>query len=257
MAEWVTVLTAVVMIGVASLVHGYGGFGFGIIGMTGFALLDVDLERMSVVVTICAAVMIARLLLVSRREHPVHWLKMGLLFVGVLAGQPVGYWFIRTFSDHPSVRLVFGAVLVAFALYGLRKRTQRRALPLWSATPIGLLSGFTGGAFVSGGPPTILYLYSQVDDPREMKPTVQAIFLAGVTYRLLLIGTTGAGFSGEILLTAALAVPASLVALTIGHRASRRVTVRQFRTGVYGFIAAMGVFIAARAAWLWWTLPDQ
>ena len=67
------VALAILIVGAAALVHGYGGFGFGMTCMTLFALLPCDLERLSVVATIAAGAIIGTLLACSWRESKIDW----------------------------------------------------------------------------------------------------------------------------------------------------------------------------------------
>ncbi len=245
------VLPTVVIVGLAALVHGYGGFGFGMTCMTLFALLPRDLERLAVVATIAAGAIVGTLLACSWKDSRIAWRRLALLLGGTLAGQPAGYWFIRNFTDHPILRITFAIILLLFAANGLRGPHRARTLPVLLALPVGLLSGFVAGAFVAGGPPVVLYLYSQTKDPRDMKATIQVFFCCGVVYRLMLVAVMGGGFTSDVLLLSAWAVPLSLIMVCAGHILSKRVTVAQFQKYVYATIGALAIVISTRAVLTW------
>lgn len=243
----------ILMVVIAASIHGYAGFGFGIISMALVALLPVNLERASVVITLTSISVILGLLLLSRRHDKIHWLQVALILPGGFLGVPIGYWFIAQFGDQPVFRLILAMALIAFSLNGLIRREppKPRPLPAWTALPVGLLSGFLGGAFVSGGPPIIIYLYSRTTDPREMKPTIQATFLSLSSFRLLTIGFGEKGLTqGGVLWISLAAVPIVLCVLVLGHRFSRGHSVENFRRAIYYLIMTMGFIIIARTFWL-------
>ncbi len=243
-------IVVALMLTLAGFGQGYFGFGFGIIGTTLLSLLDQRMTSMTAVVTIAALFTIALLLHLSRSHSRVDWTKGILLVVGSACGQPIGYWFISTFEDRPVFRVALGAFLVLFALNGLFTPHVRRTLPGYVAVLAGALGGFLGGAFVTGGPPIVLYLYAHADDPREMKATVQFVFGIGITYRLISMAVAG-DYTREVFSLSAVAVPLAMVALTVGHWLSRRAPADRFRRHVYAVIGVFGVSVLAKGAAGW------
>ncbi|MBC6475253.1 MAG: TSUP family transporter [Hormoscilla sp. GM102CHS1] len=73
-------------------------------------------------------------------------------------------------------RICLGAILIILEINGVKSSKQKKMAKYW-ASPIGILSGFLTGAFLTGGPPIIIYLYSRTDEPQKMKATIQLIFL--------------------------------------------------------------------------------
>jgi uncharacterized membrane protein YfcA len=237
----------------AGFVHGYAGVGFGIVSITLLSFLSQHMLSVSIVVSIGALAVLVVLLLLSRTNARVDWLKLGLLLVGVAIGQPGGYWFISTFGDQILFRLVLGAVLLYFAINGIVSPSLRQGIPNIAAVGIGLASGFIGGAFISGGPLVVMYFYSQADEPREMKATIQLTFMCTISYRLILTGLAG-DYSPEILKMAAVAIPVTLPFIAAGHYLSKRGSALRFRQYVYSLIGLFGVFILARSMWTWMAL---
>jgi uncharacterized membrane protein YfcA len=235
---------------IAGFVHGYGGFGFGILSMSVFSLLPVDIERMSVVITLNVLVIPPLVFVLSRSRGHVRWADIGLLFLGAMCGQPVGYWFIATFGDRAIFRVVLGAVLLVAAANGFRSSFRPRRFPLWSAPLFGTVSGFLAGAFVSGGPPVVLFLYSRTRDPRDMKATIQALFVMMTIFRMSIIGVAGRGYTQDVLLLSAISIPLVIPFVALGHRFSDRGNVLAFRRGVYCLIGAFGVMGLTKGALL-------
>jgi uncharacterized membrane protein YfcA len=240
-----SLLLAVIVFG-AAFAQGFSGFGYGILAMAMLSLLTTDLERASVFVTLSVMVLVTTLLLRSRRDVRIDWKQAAGLSLGVLAGSPFGYWFMLRQGGMPVCRLVFGVVLVLFALNGLLKPHVRRHIAMPLAPLFGVFSGLLSGAFSSGGPPIVLYLYSQEDDPRLAVGTVQAVFCFASLYRLVLVGVGERGFTADVLTPAALLAPVVILGTLAGYMAARRVSCRTFLLGVYAVIIAAGAMNIAK-----------
>jgi uncharacterized membrane protein YfcA len=186
--------------------------------------------------------MVAWLLKLSWKDASLDWSNIGRLFAGALIGLPLGYLFIVRYGDLAVGRVALGAVLLGFGVVGVAVDPARMRLPKWTGALFGFLSGFTGGAFVTGGPPVVIYLYGRAeDDPREMKPTIQFIFLAVCLLRLGAAATSGVLLEGRVLALSAVSLPLGVVMLWAGHRLSRYGSVRTFRFAVQSLIGAFGV----------------
>jgi uncharacterized protein len=239
--------TAIVlgMLAAGALVQGYSGFGFGILATSLLALLDLNMAGMAAVVTFGALCTSLVLLPITRAEAHIDWRRALLILSGNLCGQPAGYWFIHTWGDRPVFRIALGAVLLAFAVNGMVTPHVRRRLPLALAPAVGLAGGFLAGAFVTGGPPVILYLYSQTDDPRTMKATVQFIFLISTAYRLVWVGVSG-DMTLPVVRLALLSLPVVLPVLVLAHALSKRISVAGFRRAVFAVILLTGGAVLGR-----------
>ena len=86
----------------------------------------------------------------------------------------------------------------------------------------GLVSGFISGAFMSGGPSLSLYLYSQIDDPRDMKGTLHAVFIISSILRLITVGVGEAGYTRSVILTTLVGMIPTAFILYLGHRVSEK-----------------------------------
>jgi len=231
---------------VSSFVQGYSGFGLGIISMTTFSFLPLDIERASVVVTIISLFVIGVLFLLSRSTCKIPWKKIILLFCGVLIGSPLGYWFIAVYGKQPVFNVIFGVVLLYFSMSGVLSPHVQRKIRSFFAVSIGAAAGFISGAFVSGGPPVVLYLYSQTKDPREMKAALQAIFFMMSVYRLAIVGAGGIGYSKDVLIVPLYAVVPVVSSLILGHALSKYSSAELFRKIVYALLGLVGVIILIR-----------
>mgnify|MGYP000941385119 CR=1 FL=1 len=141
----------------------------------------------------------------------------------------------------PVCRIVFGICLLLFALNGFLKPHLKRHIPGMYAPGFGLFSGLLSGAFSSGGPPIVLYLYAREDDPRLAVGTLQAVFLSASLYRLVVVLAGHRGIGGALLLQAAFASPFVVLATMAGYWAARRLPCRRFLQGVYVMISLAGI----------------
>jgi uncharacterized membrane protein YfcA len=230
----------------AAFAQGFSGFGYGILAMAMLSLFTPSIERASVFVTVSVTVLVITLLVRSRRDVRIDWKQASLLLLGVLAGSPLGYWFVLRQGDLPICRIVFGIVLLLFALNGLLKPHLKRHIPVALAPAFGAGSGLLSGAFASGGPPVVLYLYAQEDDPRLAVGTIQVVFLGSSIYRLAIIGGGERGFTPDVLRLAVGMIPVVMLGTLAGYMAARKVSCRTFLLGAYTLIVTAGAMNIAK-----------
>ena len=242
---------AAVIIGLASMVHGYTGFGMGMMSFSMLCLLPHHAERMAVVVTLNALVSMGLLLCLTGGRGRIDWRQTRLVLLGCAISMPIGYWFLTTSGDSPGFRTMLGLLLVLFSRIGLKAPRPTRRPPGWIGIVVGLIGGFIGGAFISGGPPIVLYLFALVDDPREMKATVQLIFVATLFYRLYLAQAVGGGYTAPVMQLAAVAAPFAAGGIYLGHRLSQTASKETVKRWVYGLIAVFGVILAVKGLVAW------
>ncbi len=243
---------AATVIGLASIVHGYTGFGMGMISFSMLSLLPHAAERMAVVVTLNALVTMGLLLALTGGRGRIDWRQTGLVLGGCAVSMPLGYGFLNACGDSPGFQALLGILLVWFAKLGVNAPRPAHRPPSWIGVVVGLVGGFIGGAFISGGPPIVLYLFALVDDPREMKATVQVIFVATLLYRLWLAQALGDGYTLPLLKLSAVAAPFAAGGLCVGHRLSQTASQETVKRWVYALIAVLGATVAVQglASWL-------
>lgn len=239
---------------VAAFLHGYTGFGYGLVAMTAFSFLPIDIERILVVITITVIILMIEIVILAKRSSGIHWIMwkaVGLIFIGEVIGIPIGYWFVLTYGGMPIFRLVFGIILIGFCLNGLIRPKIKTKIPDGYVPLIGFASGLVGGAIMSGGPPLVLYLYSREDEPRRTVATLQVCFLFMCIYRLVIVGVGKLGITGKILFQSSTAIPAILIATALGFVLSKRISSKNFLKAVFILIGVAGVvnIIKALEAW--------
>lgn len=243
----------VLPVAAGALVQGLTGFGIGLTAIGLVSLLTDDMETGTAVLTSVTLVILGFSWWRTRKDNPVRWSDIWRLFIGCVAGMPVGYAFVVHAGDRPIFRLVLGLVLVSFAFLGWRGTRIGRAIPQLWAVPLGCLSGFISGAFVSGGPPLVVYLYSrEPEDPRRMVSTVQALFFLYTSVRMGIVAARGKLAEPTVLIAVAWALPLGIVCLLIGYAVARRMKPALFALLAYCLVACMGCLTIwqAVASWL-------
>jgi len=234
------------LVGFGAFSQGFTGIGFGIIILAGVAFTPWNFERSAVVVNLLVLCLNVIIIYASRKDARVNWVLVGYILLGSAVGVPLGYWFILDVGDRPLFRLVFGAVLMAFAVHELFRPKIRKPLPKPAGLLAGLMGGFLNGAFTAAGPPMAVFVYSQHKEPALLKGTLQVLFLITSVWRLSNVMLFGKGITLPVVKLAALALPIALGLAYVGHLASRRVSTRTFLRVVYTLIAFAGVMQIAK-----------
>lgn len=234
-------LVVIAVLAFSAFVHGYAGFALGSLAMAMLALAPVGMESVAAVVTINVFVVPLVLFSISYHRQTIHWRQIAILAGGCLVGLPLGYWFIAVWGERPLFRLVLGVALVGIAILGWRGAEGFRRIPTAFAPIAGILGGFMGGAFVAGGPPLVVYLYSRAKDSRDMKATAQILFTCNTFGRLVLVGFGPSGYTPQLLRLALASLVVAIPLVFLGHRLSRHGSATRFRRAVCVLIAVLGL----------------
>lgn len=244
MRDFKNIFPYLIVIPCAALVRGFAGLGSGIITMTTFSLLDVNLERVSVVLNIIFTVNTIILLSLSSQRTKIIWRHVLFVITGTAVGIPAGYQFILSYHQLPIFKFFLGIIILFGSLYSFFSFRLRKRLHPSFGVLFGAVSGFIAGAFMSGGPPLSLYLYTQMDDPRDMKGTLQATFLISSIIRLITVGVGKNGYTEDVLFTALVVLVPAAFMVFLGHRISEKIALHLIRRMIYGLLGCFGALIA-------------
>jgi uncharacterized membrane protein YfcA len=236
-------LAAAIMAG-AAFIHGYSGVGYGLVPMTVYSFLHSDLERLTVVISMISLCSFLLLFVLSTRGNR---MDLGIFFpvsIGSILGVPLGYRYILFFHDRPLFKITLGAVILLVSLLSLSDNRLRHRLKRGWGVLFGFIGGFIGGAFISGGPVIALYVYSQVEDPRNQKGTLQAIFLVGIIVRLISVGIGVVGYTTDVLIMSSILVIPTSIMLILGHLLSAGFNVTAIKRSIFLFLCIFGIVIA-------------
>lgn len=123
--------------------------------------------------------------------------------------------------------LLLGASILVYGLYSLRRSGEIHRLQQWWSIPAGLISGIMGALFGTGGPPYMMYLAGRIKDKAVFRATVSRMVTVGVGMRLVGFIVSGLLLQKELLLTALIMLPLSLLGLFVGNKAHKLIS-REF-----------------------------
>ena len=168
-----------------------------------------------------------------------HWRDVRLLLPAFVAGIPAGFFFEHAASVPVLVR-VLGATLIVIALSDLIiTRRKNLSLPDWAAVPCGLLGGLIGGAFNTGGPPIVAYVYSKPWENVRTVAALQCCFLLGGLTRNVLMGFAG-HYTSSLVIMAAWALLPTLAAIYAGRIVCEKINRDLLRIVVFILVFILG-----------------
>jgi len=225
----------------AGFVQGLSGFGSVLLSLP-LLVLFLDIREAIPLVNLMGVILTV-VLIAQLRAHW-EWGRIWPLLAGACPGIPVGVWLLKR-MDPAHVQAVLGAVLVAYALYGLLCK-----LPIgkWSgrwAYLFGFLAGGLGGAISASGPPVIVYTSLQAWTKDQIKVTLQGFFVASG----LLIGVfhaAGGLTTRRVILLFLVTVPTLLAGTWAGSLLYGTFREEDYRRVMLVLLGALGVFTLAR-----------
>jgi hypothetical protein len=228
----------------AAFLQGVTGFGFGMVAM---ALLPfvMSARLASVVVAFMALVNTGYLTWQLRKS--VNWRILLPLLAGATFGVPIGVYALKTFPESLLKRLIGFAILGYCAYYTwstLRASPWSRELPSWWRFPIGVVAGAFGGAVNVGGPPVILYIYSQPWSRDLIRATLVTYFALVTALKIALL------FAQQMVTTETVSylvsVPVIWAGSSLGLWIGRRMKAVYFQTIVIGALTFLGLLLLIR-----------
>lgn len=239
MADVCLYLTVVAFL--AGFIQGLSGFGSVLLSLP-LLVLFLDIREAIPLVNLMGVILTV-VLIAQLRAHW-EWGRIWPLLAGACPGIPVGVWLLKR-MDPVHVQAVLGAVLVAYALYGLLFK-----LPIgkWSgrwAYLFGFLAGGLGGAISASGPPVIVYTSLQAWTKDQIKVTLQGFFVVSG----LLIGVfhaAGGLTTRRVILLFLVTVPTLLAGTWAGSLLYGTFREEDYRRVMLVLLGALGVFTLAR-----------
>ena len=243
----VSFLLIAVFVALGGFVQGTVGFAFGMVVMSLFPLVIAAQVAVPLAVT-CALPIVLMLLWLHRKS--VRLADVWPLWIGTVAGIPVGAYLLQSLPADLMGRLI-GGLIVLTAIYMLVQRTVagRRIHLAWKCLA-GVAAGALSAAFAVGGPPVIFCMLAHGWSKDRFKGNFQ-LYVVGSNMVLLpyyRFGPTGGAplLTNEILHAAACLMPVALVATLLGSLLYRRISQSLFRRLVLGTLALLGALLIAR-----------
>ena len=230
-------LVAAATLFAASYLQSATGFGGAILCM---AILPLVLSIHEAVNFVTVSSLAVTLMIVFANRSGLSLKNAGPLCLGMMLGIPIGYYSLRQLDDTLVVRGL-GAILMLISLSEfLSDKISHWKIPRRAGTGFGLIGGILAGAYNVGGPPLVAYVFSRKWSKVEMIATLQAVFIAGVVVRnLLMLG--GGDFSYRLLILVAISTPAAAVAVWLGKLTLDRLPLSTLKKVVFSLIFVIGL----------------
>jgi uncharacterized membrane protein YfcA len=195
-----------------------------VFGLTGFGSTVLALPLLAHVVPLKFAVplmllldLAAALTVSTRARRGVRKDELALLAPFLLAGIALGLTLLIKLPEAPLLTTL-GVLLLAYAAYGLLRRSGAPRLSRAWAVPIGIVGGMLSALFGTGGVLLALYIAARLQEKDELRATASAVILLSAGTRVVLFGATGLLTQDGLLLAALLLLPAVFAGLFLGQR---------------------------------------
>ncbi len=145
--------------------------------------------------------------------------------------------------------LLIGLGLFVLMMTGralLKSSARTEAVARGWSVPAGVVGGVFSALFGTGGPVYTMYLSRRLPQIDAFRSTIAAVILFSALVRLAAFAGSGLLQQGDLLRSAAFAVPFSLVGLAIGSRLRRKLSADAVRRALLIFLCASGVSVLCR-----------
>lgn len=226
----------------AGMVRGYGGFGFSMISVAGMSLV---LDPINLVPAVVLLEVVASGLLVYGIWRQVDWKALGWLSVGMAVATPAGGYLLGAVPAAPMTIAIAAAIMVLAAL--MRRGFALKRRPGAVATVgTGVLSGLLNGGGAIGGPPVVLFFFSSPAGAAISRASLIAYFLGT---DIIAAGVfTGMGImTREALMLAAMMLAPTTAGVLCGARMFQGASEAVFRRHVLSVLIALSAVAVVKA----------
>lgn len=231
-----TAIFAAAVLGLASFIRGYSGFGFSAVLVAGLAFVVEPVAAVPLAITfeVCASVVQGRSV-----RHEIRWKDFWTLLIAAVIGNPVGVLILTT-VDGDLLRGVTFGVLLTMSLLLLVKRTARVAPTTTVVFGVGVVAGVVNGATAMSGLVLVLAMSFIVISAAEMRATLVAYFFASDLVVLIVLGARGK-LPDELFWRVLLGLPVLIVGVIVGSRVFRSATEESFRKNTLRLLSAISL----------------
>lgn len=226
---------------IAACLQGMSGFGFGMVAMS---LLPFVISARTASVVVAFMALSNTLYLAWRVRRTIDFKLVSHLLIGSAVGVPIGVYALRVMPDDMLKRLI-GLSILGYCIYLMVRKFRRRppgpGLSLRWRVPVGLTAGMLGGAINVGGPPVILYLYSQPWDRELIRATLIAYFVLTTILKVAFVSV--GGLVTRDMAVYALGFPVIWAGGGLGLWLGRRLRQSHFDLFIAGSLALLGALL--------------
>lgn len=247
-----SVVLIAAIIAAGAMASGISGFGFALLSVT---LLSFFFDVKTAVVFLVLHVLTQNILQFINLRKYFDLRSVVPLLAGGMLGVPPGVLFLKS-MDVELVQKVLGVVVLLFVLQSLLKerKSRREYQDMYGgfrephkgmAGLFGVTGGMLMGAFLSGGPPIVMYAIQAGGSKYRIKATMQSFFLFSNIYSLALYIWSGL-MTLEIALESIKYLPVTIAATLFGISLFKGMSVGVFNRMLYAFLALVGVMMLVK-----------
>jgi len=243
------ILVMALCLSAATLLQTLSGFGFGLLVVASFTLLDVlPLTATTFLVSLLGLVNSTTVVVKNRNAVKIPELKL-MLYTGIPL-MLLGFVLLEYMSAHLTqfLNFILGiSILLCCALMLVkRKRTDRPSRPR-SFLIAGGVSGLLGGLFSTSGPPLVFQCYKQAWSIEAIRSTLLAVFTIGGIVRvgIALFGTLP---DLDIMFLIAAAIPLVLLVTHFSRRLTPYVDAKWIRIIAITLLGVSGISLVVTSA---------
>jgi uncharacterized membrane protein YfcA len=231
--------------GLASYIQAFTGFAFGLVLLSGVALLGLmPVEHAALIVGLLTLVNAGHV--VATGQGAIVWRSLAIVLAGAFSLLPVGYFLLRHLSTHDlsALSFILGATIMLCSALVLRP-VRAASEPASAASTLfyGAASGLMTGLLSAGGPPLAYHFYRQPLPVAAIRETLTSVYALNQLVRLGLAGVAGA-ISGHLLVVAALTMPSVLLGAFLAKRFPPPLPLAVFRSMIAGLLFLSGAALA-------------
>ena len=223
-----TLILMFALLSVATLLQTLSGFGFGLIVVSSFTLLNImPLTATTFLVSFLS--LFNSVSLVFRNTDHVNKQAFIILLSTAIPFLAIGYVLLEYLSQYMSnwLNVLLGCIILLCCALLLVKRSVSSTSPFGFGVA-GALSGVLGGLFSTFGPPVVFQCYRQTWSIVEIRITLLAFFCMTSLLRLIVV-PFGTLPSYDMLISTLFAVPVVLIFTRIGRLLTARVSAKHIR----------------------------
>jgi uncharacterized membrane protein YfcA len=222
----------------SGLIHGYTGFGAGLLMVPLFSVLFGPVEAIAIS-TIVALFGSAQLYPGAARHA--NWREIIPILVAVALFTPVGTYLLFN-MDRDLIRRAMGGFVLLFALILMSGWVYRGKRGVGPSVVAGALAGAVSGATGVGGPPIAIYFLSSPQPPETQRGNI----IISVTVLVLIVLAAiaaGGGFTIETVMRGVILTPAYIAGTWSGSRLFAIAPKEYFKRVALWLLLATGVGI--------------
>lgn len=175
------------------------------------------------------------------------WREAAMLTISALGGAPLGLWFL-THAGTRSLLLAAAGALTLFLLWqfvGSIRFKSARAVSIWWAAPLGLISGILTSAVSFGGPPLVLYAFLRHWKKEQTLATINATCLGIMFFVIPTLWRRGL-FTGDLPLLGLMGSFAACAGIALSVPLARRLPAEIFRRALLGMLSLSAIMLCWR-----------